>query len=116
MSPGRVRGSVFLRRSVPERPHVLSGSIIGTTAICSFSAPSLRERCGISLREGKEKSASFTELRFQPNRSAITFDQLFADREPRTGSLKLFLKVEPLKEAEDLLEVARIDPDAIVFD
>jgi len=51
---------------------------------------------------------------FYPNPSAVSFDNLFADRQSHPGAGVLCARVQALKDHEYSVEILGLDPDAII--
>ncbi len=65
------------------------------------------------VRDGEVKCGALAQFRLHPDSSAALLDDTLADRQTdaRAGELAA---VQPFEDAEDLLMIARIDPDAVV--
>src|SRR5207253_8710479 len=57
---------------------------------------------------------TLARLRFHPDLPPVPFHDLFANRQPYARAWILGPGVQPLKNPEDALGIARIDPDAVV--
>ncbi len=59
------------------------------------------------------KSGSLAEFRFHPDSAAALLDDALADSQTDARAREI-AAVQPFEDAEDLLMIARIDPDAVV--
>ena len=80
--------------------------------ICS--AADIRGSIG-SGEQGKTKFGALSRGRFDPNSTAVRFDDPLADGEADACS-RIGIPVEPLKDTEDLFRVFRWDAEAIIPD
>src|SRR5687767_10700860 len=71
--------------------------------------------CG-DFGQGEIERRSFSGGGLHPNNPAVSFDNLFADRQPNARAGVLIARVESLEQHENALEVLRVNADAIVRD
>src|SRR5579884_527116 len=77
---------------------------------------SLALRAGrrLTTRQGEIKRATLARLGLGPDAAAVALDDLAADGQADAGAGVLLLRVQPLEDDEDALQVLRVDADAVV--
>ena len=65
-------------------------------------------------RQGEEKSSATAGLGFHPDSPPVAGHDRLANGQPQAGAGKAVLRVQPLEQLEDPLEVLRVDPDALI--
>ena len=66
-------------------------------------------------RKGNNKGGPFAKFTAGRNESIMLLDDLFAQRQANTGTLKFRISVQSLKHAKDLLGIALIESDTVIF-
>src|ERR1700724_4707847 len=66
------------------------------------------------FREGKVEGCALSGLRLDPDPPAQPLQNLLANGQSDSGTLELFLPVQPLEKDEDLFKVLRVNSHPIV--
>src|SRR5437868_3338716 len=89
-----------------------SAGVSSTRRISSSRSPLMGQD---GFGNGEEEGGSSVRFRFDPNASAMAFNDFFAYRQTNTSTGVLFASMKTLENDENPLEILGFDADAIVL-
>src|SRR4051812_22735710 len=81
-----------------------------------FRVPGPVSYLKVELRNGKAKGRALSRNRFDPDASAVAFDDFLAYGQTYTSSRVLFASMKALEDHENAFKVLRLNSDAIILD